>query len=144
MAQIESAGTVEPWLTIHGQSYTREHAFAIYCKAERGDLLTEQEARVAAAWCVHPLICGSVGVAPYGIAALLLKRQQLGLLWATYRPQHHEGCESRLCGVCGHIVDMHQSSFGFWCMCHGALKHKADPKACTCGLSALLAQLETP
>jgi hypothetical protein len=67
-------GIVEPWLEIHGERYTREQVFAIYNKAERGERLTDQEARVAAGWCIHPLN-GPLGLQPFVIGSLLMKRQ---------------------------------------------------------------------
>jgi hypothetical protein len=74
-------------------------------------------------------------------------RAESGLLWATYRPQHHLEC--------GRVRRRHQC--GCWWDYEGKLRvvdgcnlnaaqHFALPFAneCTCGLSALLAQLETP
>lgn len=67
-------GTSEPFLELHGKAYSREQVFAAYTKADTCEVVTDEEARLAAAWCVHPLI-SPIGLAPYGIAALLLRRQ---------------------------------------------------------------------
>lgn len=68
-------GTTEPWLTLNGNNYTREHAFAIYVKAEGGEPLTPEEARVVGGWLVHPLNT-TVELAPYAIGAFLMRRQE--------------------------------------------------------------------
>jgi hypothetical protein len=57
-------------------------------------------------------------------------KAESGLLWATYRPQHHNDCTS---GV--------TDEMGYW----PHTDENGKPNApCSCGLSALLAQLETP
>lgn len=68
-------GTVEPWLSIDGQHYSREECAAAYEKALCGETLTQAEARVVGGWLVHPLV-STRGLAPYGIAHLLLSRQR--------------------------------------------------------------------
>jgi hypothetical protein len=68
-------------------------------------------------------------------------RAESGLLWATYRPQHHEGCPAYKCRECMAASDWwkHREHLRDAPGCH-----TFQPQPCTCGLSALLAQLETP
>lgn len=72
--EFREAGTVEPWLTIDGHCYSREQCAATYAKAERGEPLTQEEARVVGGWMVHPLN-GPIGLAPFVIGQLLMQRQ---------------------------------------------------------------------
>lgn len=67
-------GTDEPWLCIDGKKHSRSACFAAFTKADAGEALSAEEARMVGGWLVHPLNM-SVGLAPFGIAALLLRRQ---------------------------------------------------------------------
>jgi hypothetical protein len=70
-----------------------------------------------------------------------------GLLWATYRPQHHEDCAifDGPCATCGRerrtLEGWHPNSPPGP---NPGVHRYVSINPCDCGLSALLAQLETP
>jgi hypothetical protein len=72
-------------------------------------------------------------------ALIVAVRAESGLLWATYRPQHHDDCDQFRCLACG---GFYSGAYPYLCRCVGLMARLRKP--CSCGLSALLAQLETP
>ncbi len=67
-------GTSEPYFSIDGKDYTRERCFAAYTKADYNEALTPEESRLAVGYAIHPLN-GPIGLVPYVIGSLLLRRQ---------------------------------------------------------------------